>query len=71
MAGTAVTALKDSLENVIHYEGKRAENIRRAEDETDHLEDVMGTYLLKLTSRNLSEEESARATEYMKLIGEL
>ena len=70
MAGTAVTALKDSLENVIHYEEKRAENIRRAEDETDHLEDVMGTYLLKLTSRNLSEEESARATEYMKLIGD-
>ena len=70
MAGTAVTALKDSLENVIHFDEKRAENIRRAEDETDHLEDVMGTYLLKLTSRNLSEEESARATEYMKLIGD-
>ena len=70
MAGTAVTALKDGLENVIHYAEKRAENIRRAEDETDHLEDVMGTYLLKLTSRNMSEEESARATEYMKLIGD-
>ena len=70
MAGTAVTALKDSLENIIHYEEKRAENISRAEYETDHLKDVMGTYLLKLTSRNLSEEESARATEYMKLIGD-
>ena len=70
MAGTAVAALKDSLENVIHYEEERAENIRRAEDETDHLEDVIGTYLLKLTSRHLSEEESARATEYMKLIGD-
>ena len=70
MAGTAVAALKDSLENVIHYEEERAENIRRAEDETDHLEDVIGTYLLKLTSRHLSEEESARATEYLKLIGD-
>ena len=70
MAGTAVAALKDSLENVIHYEEERAETIRRAEDETDHLEDVIGTYLLKLTSRHLSEEESARATEYMKLIGD-
>ena len=70
MAGTAVTALKDSLKNVIHYEEERAETIRRAEDETDHLEDVIGTYLLKLTSRHLSEEESARATEYMKLIGD-
>ena len=70
MAETTVTALKDSLENVIHYEEDRAENIRKAEDETDHLEDVIGTYLLKLTSRHLSEEESARATEYLKLIGD-
>ena len=30
----------------------------------------MFTYLLKLTSRHLTEEESARATEYMKLIGD-
>ncbi len=70
MAETAVAALKASLENVIHYEEDRAEKIRKAEDETDHLEDVIGTYLLKLTSRHLSEEESARATEYMKLIGD-
>ena len=70
MARTAITAIKDSLENVIHYEEERAENIHRAEDETDHLEDVIGTYLLKLTSQHLSEEESARATEYMKLIGD-
>jgi phosphate:Na+ symporter len=70
MAETAVAALKDSLENVIHYEEDRTEKIRKAEDETDHLEDVIGTYLLKLTSRHLSEEESARATEYMKLIGD-
>ena len=70
MAETAVAALKASLENVIHYEEDRAAKIRKAEDETDHLEDVIGTYLLKLTSRHLSEEESARATEYMKLIGD-
>ena len=70
MAGTAIGALKDSLENVVHYEEERAEKIRRAEDETDHLEDVIGTYLLNLTSRQLNQEESARATEYMKLIGD-
>lgn len=70
MAGTAIKALKDSLENVIHYDKERVEHIRNAEDETDHLEDIIGTYLLKLTSQQLNEEESARATEYMKLIGD-
>ena len=70
MAGTAIKALNDSLENVIHYDKERVEHIRSAEDETDHLEDIIGTYLLKLTSQQLNEEESARATEYMKLIGD-
>ncbi len=70
MAKTADDALKDSLENVLHYESERAENIRRAEDETDHLEDILGTYLIKLTSRQLGEDESVKATAFMKLIGD-
>ena len=70
MAKTAVGALKDSLENVLYYEDERAESIRRSEEETDRLEDILGTYLLKITSCQLGEEESVKATEYMKLIGD-
>ena len=70
MAVTAVNALKESLESVLHYDSEKAESIHTAENETDHLEDILGTYLVKLTSRKLGEEESVKATEYMKLIGD-
>ena len=70
MACAAVDALKTSLTCIEKYDGRAAAGIRKAEDETDRLEDLIGTYLLKLTSRQLGEEESIKATEYMKLVGD-
>ena len=70
MACAAIDALKNSLTCIEKYDGKAAAGIRKAEDETDRLEDLIGTYLLKLTSRQLGEEESIKATEYMKLVGD-
>jgi len=70
MAVSAGRALKASLDIVDHYDSEKAEKIRKAENETDHLEDIIGTYLVKLDSRQLGEEESVKATEYMKLIGD-
>lgn len=70
MATAALSAFQNSVACVLNYNEQVAEEIREAEDETDHLEDTIGTYLLKLTSRQLGEEESVKATEYMKLIGD-
>ena len=70
MATSATEALKDSIGCVLKYDEGVAKKIRALEDKTDHLEDVLGTYLLKLTSRQLGEEDSIKATEYMKLIGD-
>ncbi len=70
MADISVKALKSSLDNVIKYDKVKADEIREAESQTDHLEDIIGTYLVKLTSSRLGVEESVKATEYMKLIGD-
>ena len=70
MAAITVSAIEDSLAVVLKYDREKAERIRQAEAETDALEDLIGTYLLKLTARSISEEESAKATEYLKLIGD-
>jgi phosphate:Na+ symporter len=70
MAVSAIEALKDSIGCVLKYDEGVAKQIRAFEDKTDHLEDVLGTYLVKLTSRQLGEEDSIKATEYMKLIGD-
>ncbi len=70
MAVSAVEALRSSMSCVIDYDSTEAERIRATEDETDHLEDIISTYLLKLTSRQLGVEESVKATEYMKIVGD-
>ena len=70
MATSAVHAMKLSMGMIEEYTGEKAETIRNLEDETDHLEDILGTYLIKLTSSQLDEEEGMKATEYMKLIGD-
>lgn len=70
MAGIAVAALKDSIGSITRYDEETALRIRKAEEKTDHLEDILGTYLVKLTSTQLGENESAKATEYMKVIGD-
>ena len=70
MAWTAVGAMKEALTIVCRYDEEKALYVRAAEEETDHLEDILGTYLVKLASTQLDEIESAKATEYMKLIGD-
>lgn len=66
---------KKCRKNHAYYAAQRADTayhrtIREAEEKTDHLEDILGTYLVKLTSTQLGENESAKATEYMKVIGD-
>ena len=70
MAQIAIKALKDSIGALKNYTEEIAENIREVEDKTDHYEDVIGTYLVKLSSRQLSDQHSAEATKYLKMIGD-
>ena len=70
MANTSMEVFRKSIDSVLYYDVHAAEKIRESEYKTDQLEDMIGTYLLKLTSRQLGLEESAKATEYMKLIGD-
>ena len=70
MAELSIRAFRDSTACVLNYDKVIADRIREAEDNTDHLEDLISTYLLKLTSRHLGDEESVKATEYLKLIGD-
>ena len=70
MAELSIQAFRDSTACVLNYDKVIADRIREAENNTDHLEDLISTYLLKLTSRHLGDEESVKATEYLKLIGD-
>ena len=70
MACASIDAMNAALDTVFDYDSTKADEIREKESTTDDFEDIIGTYLVKLTSRQIGEEESVKATEYMKLIGD-
>ena len=70
MAGTAVNALKDSLISLRGYSPELAASIREKEELTDHYEDLLGTYLVKLSAKQISEADSAEAAKLLKMIGD-
>ena len=70
MADDAVKGLKDSLYSLNNLTPQLADSIREYEDKGDHYEDVLGTYLVKLSSQPLTEDESAEVASLLHLIGD-
>ena len=71
MAECAIRALENALAAFTHYTPVLADSIRADEDRCDHYEDVIGTYLVKLSAQKMGEAESEEATELLKTIGDL
>ena len=71
MAYIAIKAMRDSLDCLDNYDAKIAESVREAEDKTDHYEDIIGTYLVKLSALQITDKDSAKAAMLLKVIGDL
>ncbi len=70
MANCSVTALRQSISVLNRYTPELAKQIRAAEDLTDHYEDSLGTYLVKLSTRRISAADSTEAARLLKSIGD-
>ena len=70
MANCSVTALRQSISALNRYTPELAKQIRAAEDLTDHYEDILGTYLVKLSTRRISAADSNEAARLLKIIGD-
>ncbi len=70
MAQCAVGAMKDSLACLKEYSPSLAQSVSEREEKTDHYEDIIGTYLVKLSSRQISDRDSAEAAKLLKIIGD-
>lgn len=70
MAGCAVACLHKAVEALFAYTPELAAEVRAGEDKTDHYEDILGTYLVKLSALRISESDSAEAAMLLKLIGD-
>ncbi|MBP1558770.1 MAG: Na/Pi cotransporter family protein [Oscillospiraceae bacterium] len=71
MAQDAISAMKDAMRCLSGYDTALAADIKAKEDKTDHYEDIMGTYLVKLSALHLTDHDSAEAAKLLKVIGDL
>lgn len=70
MAEKSRKILMDSLQLVGNYDEKKAQDILNCEDKIDRYEDVLGTYLVKLSSKNLNMDDSKEVSKLLHCIGD-
>ncbi len=70
MAELSRDTLLTAIHEVGHYDRKRAETITQNENMVDAYEDKLGTYLVKISSRPLSEEDSKETSRLLHCIGD-
>ncbi len=71
MASCAVSALKDGLASISNYTAEAEQSIRDKEEKTDHYEDILSSYLVKLSTMRLSEDDNRESAMLLKVIGDL
>lgn len=70
MAEFTISALKNSLNMLNKYDENTAKEIRKSESRADKYEDMLGTYLVKLSSYQISDSDSACVSKLLKAIGD-
>lgn len=68
MARSVVSAFEHSVSALQFYNADLASDIRRKEELSDEVEDEVGTYLVKLSSQQLTSDESAESGKILRII---
>ncbi|MBQ9981246.1 MAG: Na/Pi cotransporter family protein [Oscillospiraceae bacterium] len=71
MAREAIESIRKSIMCLRNYTPELAKEVRELEDKTDHYEDIIGTYLVKLSTHQVSDAHSAESSKLLKIIGDL
>ena len=71
MAHTAKEMLFSALEQLRSYTPERDAAIHEKEEQVDAYEDHLGTYLVKLSAKSLSDADSRRISTLLHIIGDL
>ena len=70
MAKLAESTLLESLRLLENYDEKIAEQVRKNEDKLDLYEDRLGTVLVKISSKSLSQSDSRSVSKQLHTIGD-
>jgi len=71
MAELSFEAVQMAFNQLKEFNTKSGERIRELENVVDKYEDMLGTYLVKLSSHSLREEDSAEVAKLLHIIGDL
>ena len=70
MAQVAARALNNGAEALLHFSPELAKAVREDENRTDHYEDILGTYLVKLSALQISTNDSNEAAMLLKALND-
>ena len=70
MARLSSKAIQQSITLLTAYDEKVAQEVHDAEDKVDIYEDVLGSYLMKLSARSMAGEDSQEVTKLLYMIGD-
>ncbi len=70
MAELSTEGMRSGLSMLKSYNNEAAQEIRQAEERADRYEDILGTYLVKLSAHQLSDADSSLITKLLKAIGD-
>ena len=70
MADTAAATLKAAMDSLLVYTPELGKQVRELEEKTDHYEDILGTYLVKLSALKISLADSNEAAMLLKALND-
>ena len=71
MAKDALESLKDGIACFAEFSSEKFDRVMELEDKSDHYEDIIGNYLVKLSASKLNDHDSAATAKLLKTIGDL
>lgn len=70
MAEKAEEAIREASLLVDHFSVQGYEHVKELEEEGDHYEDMLGSYLVRLSSRELSERQSRESSKFLHTLSD-
>jgi len=70
MAVCSIQAMHSAIAALQHYTPELAEAVHKGEEQSDHYEDILSSYLVKLSALPISSADSAEAAMLLKVIGD-
>jgi len=70
MAYAAADTMRNAMASILNYTPELAQSVRDGENKTDHYEDILGTYLVKLSALKISQADSNEAAMLLKALND-